>query len=393
MHFADRFKALDQFLTEHQALWRPRPFYNLSLDWEHTHPELAAWLRSQDLAHAEQHHTHPQHLKAPAPFNQWAAKAHALTEVEALQQDVPQASEPTGVPGRKWQQIQAFASALRFNQAPTHYLDWCAGKGHLGRHLAQHSAALTLAEYDPYLVEQGALLSQKQRINATHLCQDVLHPSAARLLSSGVTPVALHACGDLHSQLIRLAASQQCQQLAIAPCCYNRISASHYAPLSAAGQSSKLQLSIEDLALPLSETVTAGSRVRRQRDQSMAWRLGFDLLQRQVRGTNQYLPTPSLPSHWLNTSFKAFCEHLAHCKGLSLPTDVDWESLEAQGLKRLSQVRNLELVRALFRRPMELWLVLDKALYLEEHGYQVNVGTFCEHSLSPRNLLLCAERL
>ena len=29
------------------------------------------------------------------------------------------------VPGRKWQQIQAFAGSLRFSQAPRHWLDWC----------------------------------------------------------------------------------------------------------------------------------------------------------------------------------------------------------------------------------------------------------------------------
>ncbi len=55
-------------------------------------------------------------------------------------------------------------------------------------------------------------------------------------------------------------------------------------------------------------------------------------------------------------------------------------------------MRNLELVRGLFRRPLELWLLLDRALFLEEQGYQVRLGTFCAHELTPRNLLLLAER-
>ena len=55
-------------------------------------------------------------------------------------------------------------------------------------------------------------------------------------------------------------------------------------------------------------------------------------------------------------------------------------------------MRNLELLRGLFRRPLELWLVLDRALYLEEQGFQVTLGTFCATQLSPRNLLLLAER-
>lgn len=67
-------------------------------------------------------------------------------------------------------------------------------------------------------------------------------------------------------------------------------------------QASALHLSIDDLGLPLSETVTAGARVRRQRDQSMARRLAFDLMQRQLRSVDEYLPTPSLPVAWPKSS-------------------------------------------------------------------------------------------
>ena len=55
-------------------------------------------------------------------------------------------------------------------------------------------------------------------------------------------------------------------------------------------------------------------------------------------------------------------------------------------------MRNLELVRGLFRRPMELWLVLDRALYLSERGYEVQLGEFCDSHLTPRNLMLLAQR-
>ena len=142
----------------------------------------------------------------------------------------------------------------------------------------------------------------------------------------------------------------------------------------------------------MSETVTAGARVRRQRDISMARRLGFDLLQRQLRGVDEYLPGPSLPSAWLERSFADYCHHLAALKELSTVGLQDWPALEAAGWQRLVQVRNLELLRGLFRRPLELWLVLDRALFLADQGYTVRLGTFCETPLTPRNFLLLAER-
>lgn len=391
-----RFNALDRFLVEHQALWRPRPFvHHTGLPWEAEYPELATWLRAQSLEHAEAAHNQPHRVAAPAPFPQLADQAHNLSQIGELPQQ-PGTALPArfshDVPGRKWQQIDAFARSLRFEHAPQHWLDWCAGKGHLGRRLAHDGSSLTCLEYNPQLVSSGQRLSQKLGIHAVHIEQDVLADDASTCLQPEYSPVALHACGELHMRLLQLASQVGCQQLAVAPCCYNRISGTHYQTMSVRAQASALHLSIDDLGLPLSETVTAGARVRRQRDQSMARRLAFDLMQRQLRSVDEYLPTPSLPVAWLEKPFADYCRDLATLKQLPDPTRDDWPLLEQQGWQRLAEVRNLELLRGLFRRPLELWLLLDRALFLQEQGYTVRLGTFCSTEQSPRNLLLLAER-
>ncbi|MDY7530371.1 methyltransferase [Pseudomonas sp. Bout1] len=386
-----RFRALDAFLTEHQGLWRPRPFTHLQLAWEARLPELAHWLRQRSLAEAESSHNLPYTLPAPAPFPELAAESLRLGAVDNLPSSALPAARHrlnVDVPGRKWQQIEAFGAALNFSRTPQHWLDWCAGKGHLGRRLMQPGQQLTCLEYDPALIASGQTLSEHHRLPVTHRLQDVMGDVQ---ISRDQTPVALHACGDLHVRLIQMASAAGCQQLAVAPCCYNRIHAEQYQPLSIAAQASSLQLSVEDLGLPLSETVTAGARVRQQRDTSMARRLGFDGLQRQLRGSDEYLPTPSLPTSWLAKPFADYCRELAALKQLSTG-EQDWPALEAQGWRRLAEVRNLELLRSLFRRPLELWLVLDRALFLMENGYTVQIGSFCETSLTPRNLMLLAER-
>lgn len=391
----ERFERLDAFLQQHQTLWRPRPFTQHKLPWEADHPALSHWLRRRSLRDAEDAHNQPEQLPAPAPFRELAEQAKALSDVNMLSRQLgghANAHPPADVPGRKWQQIQAFDAALTFSERPRHWLDWCAGKGHLGRQLAASGGTLTCLEKDMALVTAGMRLSQRMGIKANHRQQDVLGDDAAEQLNPTLTPVALHACGDLHVRLLKLSIQQRCPQLAVAPCCYNRIQTDHYEALSSKGQRSELQLSRDDLGLPLSETVTAGARERRQRDQSMAWRLGFDLLQRELRADDSYLPTPSLPSAWLKRTFEDYCRHLVALKGLPEPHNCPWTSLEQRGWQRLAEVRNLELLRALFRRPLEIWLLLDRALLLAEHGYGVQLGTFCPSSLTPRNLLLVAER-
>ncbi|NQD96805.1 methyltransferase, partial [Pseudomonas sp. CrR25] len=273
--------------------------------------------------------------EAPAPFAALADQAQALSRIGALPQQ-PRPHLPArfsvDVPGRKWQQIQAFAGSLQFRQTPQHWLDWCAGKGHLGRTLAHDGRALTCLERDPALVLDGQRLSQKQGLDAQHLEQDVLAADAVARLGHQHTPIALHACGDLHVRLLQLASRAGCRQLAVAPCCYNRIATPSYQALSSAAHASSLRLSQDDLALPLSETVTAGNRVRRQRDLSMARRLAFDTLQRELRGIDEYLPTPSLPSAWLAKDLADYCKDLAALKGLSAPpVSCDWVELQAQG--------------------------------------------------------------
>ncbi|MFJ3052135.1 methyltransferase [Pseudomonas nitroreducens] len=391
-----RFLALDAFLLEHQALWRPKPFTVLELPWEHDHPELATWLRSRSLEDADAVHNAPEQLDAPAPFPTLAAVSAKLSVVGELPA-TPVGKLPNlltvDVPGRKWQQIEAFASCLDFTEAPQQWLDWCAGKGHLGRLLARDGKPLLSLEFDGALVEDGQRLSDRLQLQARHRQQDVLAPNAHEHLQAGHTAVALHACGDLHVRLLQLASSHGCRQLAVAPCCYNRIDSAHYQPLSNAAKSSRLRLSLEDLRLPQAATVTAGARVRRQRDASMARRLAFDLLQREVRDSDDYLPVPPVSPIWLDKPFADYCRDLAALKDLDLPAVVNWLHLEARGWQRLAQVRNLELVRGLFRRPMELWLLLDRALFLEEQGYRATLGAFCATRMTPRNLLLLAERI
>lgn len=398
MTFAQRFAELDAWLHQHQALWRPKPFTQLTLPWEADWPELAAWLRNRTLAEAEAAHHQPQLLNAPDPFKHLAADSQRFSLLPRWQGDSAEhLPEPLyrHIPGRKWQQITAFASVTtaQLEQPFSHWVDWCAGKGHLGRLLAwQGGQPLTCLEQNPALNQAGAALSAALSVDAQHLDADVLAADTATRLDRQDSVIALHACGQLHVSLLQQGVAVHCRQLALSPCCYNRIESEQYRPLSKCAGSTLLRLNKDDLALPLQETVTAGQRERDQRDRSMAWRLAFDLWQREARGLDEYLPTPSKPPGGVAQSFADFCRSLAAHHQLQLAEPSSWQALEGLGWQRLAQVRNLELLRALFRRPLEVWLLLDRALYLQEAGYRVKLGEFCAPSLTPRNLLLLAEK-
>ena len=88
--------------------------------------------------------------------------------------------------------------------------------------------------------------------------------------------------------------------------------------------------------------------------------------------------------------FAGFAHWAAAQHQLTLPVNTDWTHYLQRGARRLQLVQRIELVRHLFRRPLELWLMLDKALYLQQHGYEVRLTQLCDYHITPRNLLLSA---
>ena len=402
-----RFLALDATLGEHAALWRPRPFHGGELPWQAMHPGLHAWLLARSDAEVQALEDDAdalcialaRHVPAiaalPALVHLPGTAGHAHPDA---------ASVPTGfewgIDGRKWAQVRAFVHALAGAQVPvgvpaaqvTHVVDWCAGKAHLSRWHAHATGVPGIAlEANAALVAAGNALARARSVPVTCLQQDVLARDADRHLGPHVHAVALHACGHLHLRLLRLAAGRHVPRLSLSPCCHH-LCADDDTTISELGRGSALRLAADELHLAVQETVTSGRSRQRQRERESAWRLGFDALQRRLRGVDAYLPVPSAPRALLRGAFADFVRWAAARKQVALPATLALDEFEQLGRVRHAEVSRLALLRHAFRRPLELRIVFDRARYLEEQGYAVQLRTFCARSETPRNLLLEAWR-
>ena len=130
----------------------------------------------------------------------------------------------------------------------------------------------------------------------------------------------------------------------------------------------------------------------RLRDRDMAWKLAF-LEWRSGVGVARGGTFKPIPAAWYGAGFATWMAQVAQRENLPPATDLDWEAVEARGWERQREVRRLDLLRLAFRRPLEIWLALDRALYLERHGYHVTLSEFCSRRLTPRNLLISARRI
>lgn len=391
--FSSRFRRLDQLLTENSEFWQFMPFASNQLAWQDSHPALCEWLMSlSDEAIAHYIEDGKALADALLPWIPDASELYSLSQLDALpigEIPLPKGLD-VGIPGRKWQQITAFNGAIPALHLP--WLEWCAGKGHLGRVLAaSHGTPVTSLEWQQALCEDGEAAARQLGLPVSFVHGDAFNPASEQHICQHQHAVALHACGDLHVSLLQRVAAKQGRAVSISPCCYHLIRAQSYQPLSAIGQQSDLTLSKHDLRLPLQETVTAGQRVRRQRFVEVSFRLGFDSLQRHISGCDEYMPVPNVQKALLNNGFAAFCRWAAEKKNVSLPAGIDYQYWQQQGEQRFEQVERMELVRQLFRRPLEMWLVYDRACFMEQAGYRVSLGTFCDKPVTPRNIMIHAE--
>lgn len=109
-------------------------------------------------------------------------------------------------------------------------------------------------------------------------------------------------------------------------------------------------------------------------------------------GIDEYLNCPAVSKGTVNNDFATLAHHMAAQKSLTLSEDIDFNHYQQQGKQPVYNMARMELVRHLFRRPLEIWLILDRALYLQEQGYEVQLAEFCDYQLTPRNLLITAQK-
>lgn len=389
------FTELDCLLTRHRDLWQVRAFHHRHLYWRDSRPDLCAALQGLDDSRLDELERDERAL------NEWLipwlgqdgdALAHQARLPELPQRPLPIPPRlDTGVPGRKWAQIRALAGTLPDDRRPL--LEWCSGKGHLGRLLAlADGRPVTSLERDETLCKAGREMAASHRASQRFVQADVLDPDSAQWLPANGQALALHACGDLHTTLIRHWIASDCQRLTLSPCCYHLIATDTYRPLSRQAAASALRLNHIDLQWAVRQLTTGGFAAGRLRHTELWWRLAFDEWQRHLRNEDAYLPLPTFPKGLLSGSFGEFCRWAVGKKGLESTATIDEAYWLARGNERLRRVRLAELMGRPFQRPLELWLVLDRALFLEEHGARVRIGTFCDHQLTPRNIVIDAER-
>lgn len=393
------FEDLSDLLGRYKALWTESAFVQNELSWQAEHPRLyraLLALSEGELLRLEEEDALHAALESHLPQLRFAL-APSIARPTRPCWEAPE-GVAFGVPGRKMAQLEGFVSALLegriLTSRPCRVVDWCSGRGHLARAIRAAGAAQILC-----LERQLDLHQVNPREGLAFLAHDVLEPLEPGVLQQAHLHTALHACGDLHLSMLRQTAEVGVKAIACSPCCYHFTSEKFYRGLSQAAQRVKLSPSRDELRLATAETTTANALERKLRQRELLWRVAFDLQLRQLRGNDAYSRTPSVKKSLLKTDFNTFAQALLQVLETQGRRDFDYPPLsqtaERELMRRaqakLATVLRLEKAQLVFRQALERWLLLDRALYLKERGYSVEIQKFCTKQHSARNHVVLAK--
>lgn len=382
---AGRFDALDCVLLAHRNLWHPAPYRDSAPPWIESHGRLHASvlalddtqvsaLESDDKALQCWLAGHLPDLRGIHSLLQWPEPPH--------DHRLPEPRWVRDIPGRKVSQISAFLEALTI-QPKGEWLEWCAGKGHLGRLMAlQHGVSVHSLEWNDVLCRAGSTLAARHgpSVNQRFHVQNVMDEKALAYLG-GRRTMALHACGDLHRKLLLSARKHGAAGVAVVPCCHHLTRDEMRVSASGCGA---LQLSRDDLRLAVTATRTASRREQREQERARLYKEGWRLWAEQA-GRHYGQGLRPVPAAWSRGTFEDYAALLSRRESVLLPMAGEaarWLSLAA---RTLAERKRLSLVRHAFRRALENWLVIDLALAT---GGAAEVSAFCPTSLTPRNLMI-----
>jgi hypothetical protein len=331
-----------------------------------------------------------------------------LTELTALplrktQDTIPTRSQSwVHIIPKKQHELEAVVPALAQllnSQHYTHVVDIGGGQAHLAQTLAHHYGVEVLSlDMDPELQVIGERWQKHKWPDSPHQVKFRAHKierqdrAFAALLSPRTLTTGLHTCGTLavaHLEAAVIAGASVWNM----PCCYQKLERGD-TNLSKLAQ--KRPLDLNQFALTLAsgaylkasvEDVTFRTLIKHKR-----YVLHFLL--------HDHLNTPGL-IRLGNSDPELYAGEFApyareQLKRLKLNIDWSDEELNAyaarpEHLELIQKMLAAGIIREMLSRALEVAILSDRALWLEEQGFEVKIEQIFSAEISPRNLVVFAR--
>lgn len=395
---ASQYASLQKALVHWTDLWGNSIFHRFS-EMERLVPE--EWFEFGTRADLRSQWELGQGLGAagaPASLREWVADLRASCELPRADSSVPiSAPWDRDLTPKKKHEIEALLGLFQsFKIRPAKIVDIGGGAGHLARHLAKVLDCPVISiDRDSALQASGARIQTRwpwKNANPVRFVHGVFPEVALDPIDDeGAWSVGLHTCAQLawsHLELVRSGIS-----VLNFGCCYERLDPQRDVQRSQTARRAPLPWTREALFLANRGGVerTLEEFGFQQRMQRFRFAL-HELLLSEGFPSEQAAAVGSAREEIYRASFAAYARDRARLA-------LDDEAIEAffEGVRaRIERKRFLSFLRNLLARPIEVALLLDRAMTIEESAgpdVEVRLIELFDARLSPRNVGILIRRV
>lgn len=272
-------------------------------------------------------------------------------------------------------------------------VDFGGGVGNLAYFLEKEIGMKPLViERDSALIESGKLKLGKLGSEVRFLSCDVCESKEIPELHGRDFAIGLHTCGNFANQMMKHCSKQGIKKIVNFGCCYSKIIDGEYHLSSFADKS----LHFNQRAL-LAATLSFGEvqlEFYEFRLKILNYKYSFYHWMTKKHGVMEFCAMSNSRRSLYSLSFYEFLIRTLEkfYPELEKPSEEEvnsfYESKENLLLNKYFQ--SYFALSRYFGQVLETYILCDRALYLKERGYQVDIKEVFQHSISPRNKAIIA---
>jgi hypothetical protein len=411
MNFKSQAQALNQFLVTYFPIWGqevmneyPKTILDYPIDWIN----LLAPLSKAELFQIDSKQSYEQ-IKG-SNFCSFIEKIQELSFIPFIEKtsEIPLEDWAyTGVKFKKKHEIQQIAPKIKqiYQETKFHHVnDIGGGVGHLSRILAHYHSipAYSIDQNKEFQTIGEKRMGQFRKLkNAADVVFINMKfgdndNNSRQIFTKDSFSLGLHTCGNLAIKLIEENSKHETLGLLSFGCCYHLIRQSKHFFMSNFFQNNNfIALNLFGLSLATRSHAENNFENYVKKERVKNYRYGFHLFMMKHFNRNDYLDVGECPLHIYDEPISNYIMLKLNVLNISHEFQNSYienfyYSKEIQAELRTMFLCNI--IRWQLGRALEVFLLLDRSIYLEENGYTVKLEQYFKEALSPRNIGILGVR-
>ena len=379
MDFKKRFQEIAEFLQPYQRIWQneimllyPNPLNDFPQEWVE---ELASFKKQEDVIRLEKKEVF-DYIKSPSLIAFYRrieelAKVPSIPELPLFPDNKSVFLHMIPKKQHEIKRLAPFVNAFYQDHQIGKVVDIGGGIGHLAQSLANHYQLNTTSlDMDPVMQQTGRERQLNNRVEYIQVKVDAQNAKFKEVLSKDAMTLGLHTCGPLANHQIKASCSEKIKGLISFGCCYEKLQHDPESQnISQAAKNLEQPITFNYFALTLA---TRAHRKMHEKDYELKlkvkyFRYAIHILLHDEYGQKELVSLGNSSPKLYDESFGNYV--IEQFRRINLPLRHTKEELDAYFAAPALQdliwkMLVAGLIRNAFGRLMELYILLDRVLYL-----------------------------